>query len=244
MDGFEVNNAVFDPDDVDADYAAAGGDDDTPLDDFTHADDDTPFDDIDQPDDAAAGGNAETSLITPAGLRQAADAPGLTQRQKTLATAVDSYYNALAKEGIIPSLGRDINKFVLDRGGRLRLKAYPDINIINTRTGRPNTLNYVARQMKGGGDAVRQDLGFSDWNPGAGKQKLPPGVTEDLNRVDQQLSEAASAIETAPLEDLGQGTSEAITSAEKIVAVLTREGLTPRDILGMCRALERLGEAI
>ena len=54
MDGFEVNNAVFDPDDVDADRdddAAARGDDDTPLDDFTHADDDTPFDGIDQPDD-------------------------------------------------------------------------------------------------------------------------------------------------------------------------------------------------
>ncbi|KAK3769713.1 hypothetical protein RRG08_004962 [Elysia crispata] len=195
--------------------------------------------DIDQTDDTAAGGSAETSFSTPADLRQAADAPGLTPRQKTLATAVDGYYSALAKKGIIPPLGRDINKFVLDRGGRFRLKAHPNINIINTRTRRPNTLNYVAKQIKGGEQIVRQDLGFSDWNPGAGKQKLPPEVTEDPNRVDQQFSEAASTIETAPLEDLGQGTSKAITSAEKIVAVLTREGLTPRDILGMCRALER-----
>ena len=53
------------------------------------------------------------------------------------------------------------------------------------------------------------------------------------------MGRAASNIETAPLQDLGQGTSEAITSAEKIVAVLTREGLTPREILGMCRAVER-----
>ncbi|KAK3743262.1 hypothetical protein RRG08_058345 [Elysia crispata] len=173
--------------------------------------------------DVTAGGGAETSFITPAGgVGRAADIEGLTLEQQTLATAVDDYYDALAGKGIAPSLGRDINNFELDRDGRLRLKAYPDINIINTRTGRPNTLNYVARQMKDGGDAIRQDLGFSDWNPGAGKQGLPPAAASDLNRADQQLSEAASAIETAPLEDLGQGTSEAITSAEKIVDVLTR----------------------
>ena len=190
--------------------------------------------------DVTAGGGAETSFITPAGgVGRAADIEGLTLEQQTLATAVDDYYDALAEKGIAPSLGRYINNFELDRGGRLRLKAHPDINIINTRTGRPNTLNYVAKQMKGGGDAIRQDLGFTDWNPGADKQRLPPATASDLNRADQQLSEAASAIETAPLEDLGQGTSEAITSAEKIVAVLTREGLTPRDILGMCRSLER-----
>ena len=146
----------------------------------------------------------------------------------------------MAGKGIAPSLGRDINNFELDRDGRLRLKAHPDINVVNARTGAPNTLDYVASQKKvGGGEIVRRDLGFSDWKTGTGKQKLPPGVTEDLNRVDQQLSKAASTIETVPLEDLGQGTSEAITSAEKIVAVLVREGLTPREILGMCRALER-----
>ena len=128
---------------------------------------------------------------------------------------------------------------MLDRGGRLRLKAHPGINIINTRTGRPNTLNYVARQMKGGGDAIRQDLGFSDWNLGAGRQKLSPAAFVDLTRADQQLGEAVSTIETVEIRDFGQGTSEAITSAEKIVAVLVREGLAPREILGRCRALER-----
>ena len=229
LDTFDQPDDRLDDDAARAD--AAAGDDDTYLDDI-----DQPYY---QPGDAAAGGSAETSLITPVGLRQAADAEGLTLKQKTLATAVDDYYNALAKKGIIPPMGRDINKFVLDLGGCLRLEAHPDINIINTNTGRPNTLNYVAKQIKGGGEIVRQDLGFSDWNPGAGKQKLQPAADSEINREDQHLSEVASNIESAPLEDLGQRTSEAIKSAEKIVAVLTREGLTPRDIIGMCRALER-----
>ena len=141
------------PDDAAArDDAAAGGDDDIPLDDIDQPDDyiDQPDDYIDQP---GVSGNAETSFITPAGVRRAADAEGLTLEQKVLATAVDDYYDALAKKGITPSLGRDINKFELDVDGRLRLKAHPDINVVNTRTGAPNTLDYVARQKNGGGGA-------------------------------------------------------------------------------------------
>ena len=61
----------------------------------------------------------------------------------------------------------------------------------------------------------------------------------DLNRADQELGKASESMDTVELQDLGQGASEAIANAEKIITVLTREGLTSRDILGMCRALER-----
>ena len=136
-------NFEFDPN-----YAPAGGNEDIPLEDITDddviPDDDTPFDDIDQPGGIAAGGSAETSFSAPV---QASDAEGLTLEQQTVASAVDSYYNAWFKEGIVPSLGRDINKFELDAGGRLRLKDHPNINIINTKTSRPNSLNYVAKQV-------------------------------------------------------------------------------------------------
>ena len=229
----------FDASDLpDVDVARDDADDDTPLDDFTHVDDGTPLDDFTHVD-AAAGGDAETSFITPAGVRRAADAEGLSLEQQVLATAVNAYYDALAEQGITPSLGRDINNFELDGDGRLRLKAHPDINIVNTRTGRPNSFGYIAGNWKGGGEIVKQELSFSDWKPGAGKQKLPPKAAAALSNANQQLGKGASNIETVPLRDLGQGASDAIATAEKIITVLTRKGLTPREILGMCRALER-----
>ena len=102
-----------------------------------------------------AGGIADTSFTTPAdGVLRASDAVGLTLEQKVLATAVDGYYDALLEKGIEPSLGRDINNFELDHGS-LRLKGYPDINIVNTRTSASNTLDYVAKQVKGGGGGGR-----------------------------------------------------------------------------------------
>ncbi|KAK3804052.1 hypothetical protein RRG08_028970 [Elysia crispata] len=164
-------------------------------------DDYIPFDNYTPPD--ATGGSAETSFTTPAGgVVRASDAVGLTPKQQVLATAVDDYYDALLKKGIKPSLGRDINNFELDRGGSLRLKGYPDINIVNTRTSAPNTLDYVAGKMKGGGEIVRRKLGFSDWKTGEGKQELSTAANEELTIENQQMSEADSAIESAPLEDL------------------------------------------
>ena len=125
-----------------------------------------------QPDYAAAGDSAETSFTNPDAVKKASDAEGLTLRQKILASAVDSFYDAI---GIEPSLGRDINRYVLRRVRgtrifRLRLKSNTEINIVNVKTGTPNSLDYVAKQ--GGVNAVREGLGFSNWNPGDKKQKL------------------------------------------------------------------------
>ena len=120
---------------------------------------------------------------------------------------------------------------------RLLLKGNTQVNIANTRTGKPNSLDYVAKQ--GGVNVVREGLGLSDWNPGDKKQKLSPASNAEINSGEQQMSDAASTLETAPLEDSGQAVDEAAKVAEKLLAVFVREGYTPRDILGMCRALER-----
>ncbi|KAK3765305.1 hypothetical protein RRG08_027311 [Elysia crispata] len=188
----------------------------------------------------AAGGIADTSFSTPTGgVKNTAYAEWMTLEQKPLATAVDDYYDAMAERGIKTSLGRDINNFELGPGARLRLKNHPKVNIINTRTGAPNTLDYVASKIEGGRSAVREYLGFSKWNPDAEKQGLSPDSNAEINRGEQQMSKAASNIESAPLEDSGQGANEAVKGAEKILAVFVREGYTSRDILGMLRALER-----
>ncbi|KAK3804078.1 hypothetical protein RRG08_057963 [Elysia crispata] len=74
---------------------------------------------------------------------------GLFQAQRVLASAVNDYYKNLASDqGLSPELP-DINQFVLV-DNRLRLKNYPDINLTNARTGRPNTLGYIAGHWKGG----------------------------------------------------------------------------------------------
>ena len=53
------------------------------------------------------------------------------------------------------------------------------------------------------------------------------------------MSNANSTLATAPIEDSEQAADKAVKSAQNILAVFIREGYTPRDIQGMCEALER-----
>ena len=75
---------------------------------------------------------------------------------------------------------------------------------------------------------------------------LSPQNAADLNRADQQVGEAASAIETVPLEDLGQTiikVEAAVQTAGNIFAVPERPGVPPmtqREFLSVCRALETI----
>ncbi|KAK3737703.1 hypothetical protein RRG08_023101 [Elysia crispata] len=180
----------------------------------------------------AAGGSAETSFITPAGVEDVFTTDRMTLGQRNTVEAANDYYKMLAEDqGLSPEVP-DLSSFVVDIDGRLRLKNYPDINLINERTGRPNKLTTIT-DRRGGGEIVRKELGFSKWTP-----KMSKEAAAAIRKATQGLDRVASAIETAPLEDSGQGATEAIKSAENIVAVLTREGYTSRDILGMCRALE------
>ena len=75
---------------------------------------------------------------------------------------------------------------------------------------------------------------------------LSPQDSADLKKTDQQVGEAASAIETVPLEDLGQTiikVEAAVQTAGNIFAVPERPGVPPmtqREFLGICRALETI----
>ena len=75
---------------------------------------------------------------------------------------------------------------------------------------------------------------------------LSPQDAVDLNRADQQVGEAASAIETVPLKDLGQAiikVEAAVQTAGNIFTVPERPGVPPmtqREFLGVCRALETI----
>ena len=64
-------------------------------------------------------------------------------QQELLQTAVDDYYNQLQQQGLTPSRGRDSGKFELV-DGRLRLKAYPNLDLVNKRTGSPRALLTIA----------------------------------------------------------------------------------------------------
>ena len=146
--------------------------------------------------------------------------------QQNISGAANDYYRMLAEDqGLRPEMP-DLSKFVVDKYGRLRLREYPDINLINENKGRPNKLTTFAR-YKGGRDAIRQNLGFPNWSP-----KVSAAARAALLKAGQQLGKGSESLDKA-------GAAEAIKSAKKIVAVLAREGYTSRDILGMCRALER-----
>ena len=180
--------------------------------------------------DTASGGIADTSFTTtPTSVKDVFTTDGLTLDQQNTAGAAKEYYRMLAEDqGLRPEVP-NLSSFVVDGNGRLRLEGYPDMNLINERTGRPNKLTTIA-DHRGGRGIVRKELGFSSWTP-----QMSKAVEAALRKANLKLGVATKSLDTA-------GETEAVKSAKKIVAVLTREGYTSRDILGMCRALERSRE--
>ena len=163
-------------------------------------------------------------------------------RQELLQTAVDDYYNATAEGGLTPSLGRDPSKFELDGDGRPRLKAYPNLNLVNKRSGHHLALSTIARQP-GGAIAIREELGFSDWTQA--KSSFPAKAVESLQAANRQLGEAE-------LQDLGQMATEtsdaihrmetALTDAhvDELLATLDDPPLSLREIRGLDKALQTI----
>ena len=141
MADFDIDNPVFEPDDWEEDI----GEDDVLS---------TSLHDPDVDDD----GTSSSERVTIDGTSTSAT---LSLQQKLLQTAVDDYYNAAAEAGLTPSLGRDPGKFELVDGGQIRLKAYPNLDLVNKRSGRPLALSTLA--SRGGTKAIREDLGFADW---------------------------------------------------------------------------------
>ena len=169
-------------------------------------------------------------------------------QQELLQTAVDDYYNQFQRESLTPALGRDHGKFELV-DGRLRLKAYPNVEIVNKRTGAPRALSTVANQP-GGGVAIREELGFVDW--ARKKSSLPAKAVESLQTENQQLGEAAAAVDTVELQDLGQIATEtsdavhrmetALTDADVnvLLGTLNDSPLNLREIQGLDKALQTI----
>ena len=226
MADFDFDNPVFEPDDWEEDI----GEDDV-LSTSLHDDD----------------GTSSSERVTIDGTSTSAT---LSLQQKLLQTAVDDYYNAAAEAGLTPSLGRDPGKFELVDGqnGQIRLKAYPNLDLVNKRSGRPLALSTLA--SRGGTKAIREDLGFAHW--AAKKSSLPAQAVEALQTTNLELGEAAAAVDSVELEDLGQTVTEVSdaiqrmetaltdTQIDEVLGTLDDPPLTLREIRGLDKALQTI----
>ena len=94
------------------------------------------------------------------------------------------------------------------------------------KDGAPRALWTVANQP-GQGVVICEELGFADWV--WKKSSLPAKAVESLQTKNQQLGEAAAAVDTAELRDLGQiatETSDAIHRMETALTDVRSGGLT------------------
>ena len=108
----------------------------------------------------------------------------------------------MPQNGQTPELDRDPTKFELLTKGHLRLKAYPNIAITNTRTGRPLALSMMAGRP--GGSQALLELGFAD-RTRVLKVRLPAQAATALQNNNKELGTIAGALTTefVELEDLG-----------------------------------------
>ena len=227
MADFDIDNPVFEPDDWEEDI----GEDDVLS---------TSLHDPDVDDD----GTSSSERVTIDGTSTSAT---LSLQQELLQTAVDDYYNAAAEAGLTPSLGRDPGKFELV-DGQIRLKAYPNLDLVNKRSGRPLALSTLA--SRGGTKAIREDLGFADW--AAKIYSLPAQAVEALQTTNLELGEAAAAVDSVELEDLGQTVTEVSdaiqrmetaltdTQIDEVLGTLDDPPLTLREIRGLDKALQTI----
>lgn len=204
-------------------------------DDLDEVDDETSF--IDDPavpllsGEVANGVQASTS-----GLQASLE-------QELLQSAVDDYYNAQAKRGFTPATGRDYTKFILDKKGRLCLKAHPDFEIVNRRNGTPLALSTLAG--RGGSNILKNELGFID---SVRKQKLPTKTLVALKSAKTDLDRASAAVGGANLPDLAEQARkasdtvhEALSEADinQILGTIGDPPLVLREIRGLDKALQR-----
>ena len=112
-------------------------------------------------------------------------------RRENLQSAIDDYYTKLAKQEREPQLGRDPSNFELV-DGELRLKAYPNARIINSRTKSPLTLKTI--YTRSGSDVIKSGngLGFIDWQYTAAKRRLPSPIQAQFEKVADEANAAAT----------------------------------------------------
>ena len=136
-------------------------------------------------------------------------------QQELLQTAVDDYYKAAAEAGLTPSLGKDPGKFELV-DGQLRLKAYPNLDLVNKRSGRPLALSTLA--SRGGTKAIREELGFSDWS-----QTRKTLSANGERALQQAVDSLPAGGENIPIQDFSSVVQEAIAGAEMATTALDEE---------------------
>ena len=194
MAAFDIDNPAFQPDDWEEDI----GDDDV-LSTSLHDDD----------------GASPSERVTIDRDEVATTSATLSLQQELLQTAVDNYYNAAAEAGLTPSLGRDPGKFELV-DGQIRLKAYPNLDLVNKRSGRPLALSTLA--SRGGIKAIREDLGFPNWS------RTRKTLSANGERALQQAVDSLPAGgENIPIEELSSVVQEAIAGAEMATTTLDEE---------------------
>ena len=156
-------------------------------------------------------------------------------QQELLLSAVDDYYDHLARKGYSPELGRDSTKFTLV-DGQLRLKAYRDLGLTNIRTSEPLALSTLAGRP-GGTAAIREGLGFVDWR----KPSLPRQAVSALQSAESGLGEAASALsKNIELQDfgaVGQSVTEASGATETALQEL-ETSFTEEQIAGVLGTMD------
>ena len=139
--------------------------------------------------------------------------------QELVQIAVDDYYRAMAEQqGKTPSVGRDTTKFTIDTGGKLRLKAYPALDLTNKDSGEPLKLSTIAGK-RGGASIIRDELGFADWT--RKKPNLPAKAVSALQAANNELGATASVVESVELQDLGQVAKTASDTVERMETSLT-----------------------
>ncbi|KAK3762931.1 hypothetical protein RRG08_008147 [Elysia crispata] len=137
------------------------------------------------------------------------DTSSLPLEQQNIAGAANDYYRMLAQDqNIIPELP-DLSNFMIDEKGRLRLKDYPNINLINENDidKRPNKLTTIAR-YKNGRVAIREKLGIPAWTPDMSK-----AAEAQLLKYNQNLGKTTESLDTG-------GATEAVNITQKIIAAL------------------------
>ena len=160
-------------------------------------------------------------------------------QRELLQSAVDDYYDALAKREEQPPIYRDVSNFELDRGV-LRLRDYPNINIVDSN-GKPLALSTIAGKH-GGRSAIRDKLHFESW----GRRKLPSPIQAQFEKVADEANAAATTDDPDSIAEFVDRINSGVDVAAAAfptgvdTAAQTTEPLPLREILGLNESLKTI----
>ena len=223
---------------------------DIELDDFVAGlEDDPDEDDADEEiaDEEAADEETGFSFQPIDAQEQAGDKIPLLRRE-ILQVSVDDYYTKLAKQEGEPQLARDPSNFEFV-DGELRLKAYPSVRIINSRTKEPLALRTLYTRS-GGPDIIRgrSGLGFVNWQYAAARRRLPSPIQAQFEKVVYEANAAATTDDPDSIDEFVDrvisgvdGTAGVFPTGADTVAQTTET--LPPDLLPL-REIQGLNESL